>query len=73
MTAIPHLTPVKSTHIQALGHKGDRLFIRFGSGHVFSYEGVSDGTYKEFLAAESPGKYFHAHIKGKHRHTAHDA
>lgn len=67
------MTPVKSTHLQAIGHKGDRLFIRFGSGHVFSYEGVSAETYKDLLAAESPGKFFHAHIKGKHRHTPHDA
>jgi hypothetical protein len=44
-----------------------QLFLRFQSGKVYRYFEFSPDQYDEFLAANSTGKYFGAHIRGKFR------
>lgn len=70
---LPPLTEVKSSNVEAIGHAGDRLFVRFKSGHTYSYEGVPASLYHEGLQAESPGRWFREHVRGKYRHKQHDA
>lgn len=70
---VPHLHPVQSSNIQALGHDGRRLFVRFQGGGLYSYEGVPRQMLDMALEHESVGKWFHANVKGKYPHEQHDA
>lgn len=66
------LNPVKSSQIAAVGYDADKevLAIRFNGGlKVYHYEGVSQKDFDKFNGAESIGKHFHAHIRGKFKHT----
>jgi hypothetical protein len=42
------------------------LTLTFASGGAYSYKDVPKEVFDGLLAAESAGKYFHAHIKGKY-------
>jgi hypothetical protein len=44
------------------------LYLRFRSGEVYGYFEVSEGHYQEFLQAESRGRYFLSHIRGRFRY-----
>ena len=41
------------------------LEVAFNSGRVYQYFDVDESVYQAFLASESKGKYFNAHIRGK--------
>lgn len=61
------LTPISSSQIKAAGHdpeSGD-LVVEFRSGGTYRYSNVPAEAAAQFLAAESVGKHFHAHIRGK--------
>lgn len=64
---LPKMTGVESTNIEAVGHDGNHLFVRFKGGAVYRYPYVSSDHHVMMLAAESPGGYFHQHIKSKHK------
>lgn len=73
MAKIPELTPVKSSNVDAIGHDGQKLFVRFkGKGTVYSYTGVTQAMHDEMKAHESPGGYFHSKIKGNFDFEKHD-
>lgn len=58
---------VKSSNIDEVDYdvgKG-RLTIKFKGGRSYHYNGVKQGTYDDFLKAESAGKFFYSKIKGK--------
>jgi hypothetical protein len=61
------LTPVESSQINAIGYDAatHTLAVRFngGKGTVYHYQGVSAETHEAFLAADSVGRFFGAHIK----------
>lgn len=65
------LTPVQSSQIHAIGHDAanNTLRIQFkgkdGPGSTYDYPGVPADKHADFLKAESVGKFFGAHIKGK--------
>jgi len=42
------------------------LTLTFASGGAYSYKDVPKEVFDGLLAAESAGKYFHSHIKGKY-------
>ena len=73
------LSPVTSSQIAAVGYDATtrELVIRFHSSgrkqeRVYSYDGVPSELAKGLIAAESPGSYFHRHIRqGRYpyRHT----
>lgn len=71
--SLPAMTKVESSHIEAVGHSGNKLYVRFKSGGVFSYAGVNADLHKELLKAESVGSFLAAHIKGKFVHKKVDA
>lgn len=67
---------VQSTDIAAVGYDPDtrQLAVEFkrSPGKVYYYADVPSMVYADFLAAHSPGKYFHANIKGKYAFTTHE-
>ncbi len=64
------LQPVNSSQIAAVGYDAptETLAIEFAkakAGVHYEYTPVPFGMYEGLLAAESIGKFFGAHIKGK--------
>ncbi len=68
----PPLTPVVSSNVEAIGHEGSTLFVRFKGGGLYVYAGVPVETYQEGLASDSPGRWFRDKIRGKFKHEQHD-
>jgi len=46
----------------AYNHDWQQLYLRFRSGDVYGYRGVTAEQYEELLAADSKGTYVRAHI-----------
>jgi hypothetical protein len=66
-------TPVTSTDIASIGYdaKTRQLEVEFKHGtKLYTYEGVSEDIYAEFLNAKSPGRFFAANIKDKYSYTS---
>ena len=62
------MQPVESSQIHSAGFDASRqiLALRFrAGGPVYEYSGFTQEQYDAFLKAESKGKHFGAHIKGK--------
>lgn len=62
---IPALQPVESSNIEAIGHEGDQLFVRFKGGGLYAYSGVPARIGVEMAGAKSPGSYFHANVRSR--------
>lgn len=45
-----------------------QLYLRFRDGNVYRYFDCPESVYKEFLVAESKGRYFSQHIRDHYRH-----
>ena len=58
------MTPATSSNIEAVGHDGKHLYVRFKGGSVYRYE-APESHHPMMLAAESVGQYFHQNIKSK--------
>jgi isocitrate dehydrogenase kinase/phosphatase len=43
------------------------LYLRFQSGEIYCYFDVLPEEYRNFLAADSKGKYFASHIRDRYR------
>ena len=59
---------VKSSNISHIGFENGTLKVRFSSGSEYHYADVPAHLHNEFMSAESKGKYFAQHIKGKFEH-----
>lgn len=62
---------VSSSDIKSVGYdtNAQTLEIEFHSGGVYQYFSVPDDVYNSLMAADSHGKYFHAHIKSRFRYA----
>lgn len=62
------LEPVESSSLKARGYDAERriLAVQFANGHIFHYGSFPLETATEFGGAESAGKFYAAHIKGKY-------
>jgi hypothetical protein len=62
-----NMQPVKSNNIGEVGYDETTktLAIRFKSGGLYHYSGVSPETHKSLMGAASVGSHFFATIKGK--------
>jgi hypothetical protein len=60
---------VKSTRITAIGHEGTTLRVKFRDGVACDYAGVPFKIFKEFVDAESKGKFLDAVITKHYAHT----
>ncbi len=54
---------LQSSNIEAAGYARGKLFVKFKSGQVYSYDKVPFTTYREMVEAESVGHYFHLHVR----------
>lgn len=61
------LTPVNSSNIEAIAFDDaiGGLFVKFKSGKIFLYAGVTPDHYKKLGTAKSIGSHFASEIKGK--------
>jgi len=57
--------PLKSSNVKSVGYDPDSrtLEVEFHNGDVWSYKPVPPEHHAGLIAAESPGAYFHTHIK----------
>lgn len=64
------LTPVKSSIVSAVGYdaQSQTLHMKFPSGKIYAYEGVSAEQHDQLMAAESIGKHFGTEIRGRFKH-----
>lgn len=67
------LTPVKSSNIEAIGHHGGDLHVRFVGGTTYRYKGVPVDLHSQMLEAESVGGFFRDKVRGKFVHVKQDA
>jgi len=60
-------TPVRSSAMRSAGYNQEQrvLEIEFTNGDVYRYFDVPAEVYRGLLAAESHGRYFHQHVRGK--------
>lgn len=61
--------PVKSSNVEAVGHDGDNLHVRFKGGSTYTYAGVPESTFHAARSAESVGGFIGRNIIGKYDHT----
>jgi hypothetical protein len=57
----------ESSVIGAVGHSRV-LEVQFESGRVYQYFDVPEDVYNEMLNAESKGRYFNSHIRGRYNY-----
>ncbi len=62
--------PVTSSDIKSIGYDPDNLIleIEFLSGGTYRYFGIPPHLHKEFMHADSKGKFLHAFIKFSYRY-----
>ncbi len=68
---IPELTPVSSSHLDAIGYDdaSQTLYVRWKNDQVSSYDNVPPLIAKDLQNAPSIGKAFNEMIRGKYQHT----
>ena len=61
---------VESSNIEAVGYDPNtkELTVKFKNGGTYHYSAVPSHEADALMHAESIGKHFHAHIKGKFQH-----
>lgn len=60
---MPDLTPVTSSNIEAIGHDGTDLYVKFHNGRVWRYRNVPADVHAEMLRQKSPGSFFSTQVK----------
>jgi KTSC domain len=64
---IPIMDRVESSNIQAVGHDGSALYVRFVGGALYRYRTAGADLHAALLASASPGKFFHRKIRDVHQ------
>lgn len=62
--------PVDSRLFTSAAYRDDvrQLYLRFRDGDIYRYFDCPAPVYREFLKAESKGRYFARHIRNRFRH-----
>jgi hypothetical protein len=62
--------PLDSKMLAAVAYAPETgtLHLRFRSGEIYRYFDFPEAQYQEFLKAESRGRYFLTHIRGRFRY-----
>ena len=68
MPTQPQMHAVRSTNVEAVGHDGADLHVKFKGGAHYVYHDVPDATFRALMASDSIGLFVHTHIKGKFPH-----
>jgi hypothetical protein len=64
-----NMAKVESSQIESIGHAGDTLAVKFKSGGLYHYHGVSADQFQKLKSAKSVGAHLGAHIKSAHKFT----
>jgi hypothetical protein len=58
---------VNSSALKAIDYRPveHQLVLQFSSGEVYQYDQATEELYREFLAAESKGRFFQSEIRGR--------
>jgi hypothetical protein len=58
---------VNSSALKAIDYRPveHQLVLKFSSGEVYQYDQATEELYREFLAAESKGRFFQSRIRGR--------
>ena len=59
----------KSSIIKQVNWMNNELFVNLGKGFFYKYADVPESVYKDFMEAESLGKFFTKEIKGRYDET----
>lgn len=70
----PRLEPVQSSNIDAVGHEGTALYVRYKGrdgrpGDLWRYAGVPQSIFAEMKGSGSVGRYIAQFIKPNHPGT----
>ena len=59
-------TMVDSSNVAAIGYdkEAEELHVQFNNGSTYVYRAVPEDVVKDFLNADSKGKFLNEHIKG---------
>lgn len=63
--SLPPMHQVLSSHIAAVGHDGDFLYVEFVDGKVARYVGVPPDVLKELRESPSVGRTFNELVRGQ--------
>lgn len=69
---LPPRVPSSNIKGYAYDEAKKRLTVQFHDGGLYHYDGVKPHEYSRFDQAESTGRHFHAHVKGKYPSTRAD-
>jgi hypothetical protein len=62
------MIPVNSSAIRAIDHDGRTLFVQFHtSDTIYCHLGAPYSVFVELMQAESKGRYYNQHIRGRYR------
>lgn len=64
-TNLPPMHQVLSSHIAAVGHDGDFLYVEFIDGKVARYNGVPPDVVQQLRDSPSVGKTFNELVRGQ--------
>lgn len=64
------MSAVKSSQVAEAGYDPatNTLAVKFSSGGIYHYQGVTQKSYDSLLSAKSFGKHLQSSIVGKHKH-----
>lgn len=61
---------VNSSAIREIGYDAEtsQMFIDFNDSHsVYTFCGVPEVVFREFISSGSVGSYYHQHVKGRYQ------
>ena len=62
------LKEVLSSNIKRIGYDDKCLLVEYMSGAMYKYKDVPRSVYKQFLEAESKGRFMNSEVKGKYEY-----
>lgn len=57
-----------SSHVKATKYDNGAMSIRFADGSEHTYQNVPRQMHGALISSDSPGSFFHRHIKNNYRH-----
>jgi hypothetical protein len=62
---------LNSKTIDSVGYDGSTMTIKFKSGGIYKYSGVTQKEHDELMEAKSAGTHFHKNLKKKYKGERH--
>ncbi len=76
MSDVPDIEmhPVESSNVESIGYHPETktLAVKFKSGGLYHHADVPQSVYDAFASADSKGKHYGAHVKGRFSHVKAD-